>query len=79
MDWNESLDCWNGLLEHWNGLLEHACHKFEVSIPTVHMHACMHAYTERLLTRAFAAGLSNSFCPASSVQQKIEISFQHAI
>ena len=33
MDWNGSLDYWNGL--------EHACHKFEFSMPTVHMHACI--------------------------------------
>ena len=40
VDWNGSLDYWNGLLEHWNGL-ERACHKFEFSMPTVHMHACI--------------------------------------
>ena len=39
--WNGSLDYWNGLLEHWNGLLEHACHKFEVSMTIVHMHALL--------------------------------------
>ena len=38
--WNGPLDYWNGLLEHWNGLLEHACHKFEVSMTIVRMHAC---------------------------------------
>ena len=26
-------------MDYWNGLLEHACHKFEVSMTIVHMHA----------------------------------------
>ena len=55
MDWNGSLDYWNGLLEHWNGL-EHACHKFEFSMPTVHMHACING--KDILTMAGVASLS---------------------
>ena len=47
--WTAGMDYWNGLLDYWNGLLEHACHKFEVSLTIVHMHACMHtAKKERL-------------------------------
>ena len=38
LEWITGLLHWNGLLEHWNGL-EHACHKFEFSMSTVHMHA----------------------------------------
>ena len=45
--WNGPLDYWNGLLDNWNGLLEHACHKFEVSMTIVHMHACMRALLKR--------------------------------
>ena len=39
--WTAGMDYWNGLLDYWN---EHACHKFEVSMTIVHMHACMHAH-----------------------------------
>ena len=45
--WTAGMDYWNGLLDYWNGLLEHACHKFEVSMTIVHMHACMHALLKR--------------------------------
>ena len=38
---------WNGPLDYWNGLLEHACHKFEVSMTIVHLHACRHACTAK--------------------------------
>ena len=38
------MDHWTAGMDYWNGLLEHACHKFEVSMTIVHMHACMHAH-----------------------------------
>ena len=56
VDWNGLLDYWNELLEHWNGL-EHACHKFEFSMPTVHMHACINGKV--ILIMGLVAGVAS--------------------
>ena len=51
---------WNGPLDYWNGLLEHACHKFEVSMTIVHLHACIHtAKKERLFNNGSVAGVAS--------------------
>ena len=46
--WTTGMDHWTTGMDYWNTGMDYWCHKFEVSMPTVHMYACM--YRKVILT-----------------------------